>query len=77
MRRHAHASLAWEVAKVEASGTPVHVIEPSEAELAVIGRNPFDSGRMLTVAREAFFTAGAAHRSWPEHHPLERLAESA
>jgi NTE family protein len=77
MRRHARASLRWEVAKVEASGTPVHVIEPSEAELAVIGRNPFDTGRMLPVAREAFFSAGAAHRSWPEHHPLERLAESA
>jgi NTE family protein len=52
-RRLARFTLAQEVARLRRAGTPVLVFQPTDADLAVMGRNAMDGSRRAEVARHA------------------------
>jgi NTE family protein len=73
--------LGWERRKVESSGTPVLLIQPTAADLEVIPVNLMRAGERGAVAMRARETAIAgleSRREWlPALHTLERAADAA
>ena len=56
-RRLAGAVLAREVRAIRASGTPVLTLQPTAADVRVMGVNAMDPARRTAVARQAFESA--------------------